>query len=152
VLRHHLARIHPVDVVGTEHHEVLGLLVDDQVGGLEDGIGAAGVPTRAESLLRRDGRHVVAEHRRHAPGLGDVPIQRVRLVLGEHADAQVSGVDQVRQREVHESVGAGERDGRFGAVRGEGIQPFAFATGEDDAQNVWRSSHGWTISSLSGCH
>ena len=100
VLLDHLPRVHPVDVVGAEHDDVVGLLVVDQVERLEDRVGAAGVPARAEPLLGRHRGDVVAEEGRHPPGLRDVPVQRVRLVLGQHADPQVAGVDQVGQHEV----------------------------------------------------
>ncbi len=52
----HLRRVHAVHVIGTEDHDVLGLFVGDEVHRLEDGVGAAGVPARSESLL---GRHRV---------------------------------------------------------------------------------------------
>jgi hypothetical protein len=49
VLLHHLPRVHPVDVVGTEDHDVLGLLVVDEVQRLVDGVGRAGEPLRARA-------------------------------------------------------------------------------------------------------
>ena len=65
---------------------IVGVLVDDQVHRLVDRVGAALVPLRAEPLLRRHRGDVVAEQRRHPPGQRDVPVERVRLVLGEHGD------------------------------------------------------------------
>src|SRR5699024_11140146 len=63
------------------------------------------------------------------------------FVLGEHHHAQISGVDHVGQREVHEPVDAAERDRRFGPDLRQGHQPFAFSTGQDDCENSW-CGHG----------
>ena len=49
---HHLLGVHPVHVVGTEHDDVVGVLVVDQVQRLVDRVGRAGVPARPEPLLR----------------------------------------------------------------------------------------------------
>jgi hypothetical protein len=84
VLVDHLREVHAVDVVGTHHDHDVRLLVTQQVERLEDGVRAAEVPVLADALLRRHRRDVVAEHRRHPPRLGDVPVEAVRLVLGQH--------------------------------------------------------------------
>ena len=44
VLVDHLPGVHPVDVVGTEDHDVIGVLVVDEVQRLEDRVGRARVP------------------------------------------------------------------------------------------------------------
>ena len=75
VLVDHLPRVHAVDVVGAEHDDDVGPLVVDEVEALEDRVGAAGVPARAEPLLRRHRGDVVAEQLRHPPGRGDVPVE-----------------------------------------------------------------------------
>ena len=49
----HLFGIHPVHVVGAEDHDVVGILVVDQVHRLVDRIGRPGVPARPQTLLRR---------------------------------------------------------------------------------------------------
>jgi hypothetical protein len=143
VLLHHLLRVHAVDVVGTEDDDVVRPLVVDEVQALEDGVGGAGEPARAEALLGRYRGHVVAQQRRHPPGHGDVPVQRVRLVLGEHDDLQVAAVDQVGQGEVDHAVQAAEGYGRLGAVRGQGHQPLALAPGENDREDL--GSHAATL-------
>ncbi|CAM5506702.1 hypothetical protein STENM327S_08349 [Streptomyces tendae] len=143
VLGEHLARVHPVHVVGAEHRYVLGLFVVHQVQRLEDRVGAAEVPARAEALLGGDGGDVVAEQAGHPPGGGDVPVQGVRLVLREDADPQDVAVDQVGQDEVDEPVGAAEGDRGFGAVRGQGHQAFALSARQHDAEHRRTSTtHG----------
>ena len=136
VLVDHLLRVHAVDVVGAEHHDVLRALVVDEVEALEDGVGAAGEPPRPEALLGRHGGDVVAEQRRHPPGGRDVTVEGVGLVLRQHADAQVAGVDEVGQHEVDEPVGPAEGDRGFRAVRGERHEALALAAGEDDPEHV----------------
>ena len=44
VLGDHLLGVHPVDVVGAEHDDVVGVLVADEVEALVDGVGRAGEP------------------------------------------------------------------------------------------------------------
>ena len=109
VVLDHLARVHAVDVVGAEHAHDVRVLVADEVEVLVDRVGRAGEPVRAAAHLGRHRRHVVAEDRREAPGLADVAVEAVALVLGEHDDLEVPGVGEVRQREVDEAVGAAER-------------------------------------------
>ena len=67
----------------------------DQVEILEDGIGRSGEPVRPAPHLRGHRGHVVLEHRAETPGLGDVAIEAVALVLREHDNLEVAGVDQV---------------------------------------------------------
>ena len=143
----HLGRVHPVDVVRTEDGDVVRALVEDQVLALEDRVRAAGVPAAAEPLLGRHGGDVLPEHAGQAPGLGDVAVQRVRLVLGEHADAVQPGVDHVGQHEVDQAVVAAERHRRLRAVRRQRPQSLALAAGQDDAQYVGglSSGHGATL-------
>ena len=137
VLVDDLLRVHPVDVVGADHHHQVGPLVVDQVQRLVDRVGGPGVPLRAEPLLGRDRGHVVAEQDAHPPGLADVPVQAVALVLGQHADAQAAAVDQVGQREIDQPVEAAERDGGLGPVRGQRRQPLAGPAGQHDPQDAW---------------
>jgi len=145
VLLHHLPRVHAVHVIGAEHHDVVRLLVVDQIGRLQDRVGAARVPPWAEPLLRRHGGDVVTDDGGHPPGLTDVPIQRVRLVLGEHADPQVLRVHQIGQHEIDQPIVATEWNGRLGAVCGERPQAFAFTTGEDYAEDARLAGHGLTL-------
>jgi hypothetical protein len=136
VLLPHLLGVHPVDVVGAEHDDHVGAVVVDEVPRLEDRVRRPGVPARAEALLSRDRRDVVAEQRAHPPGGGDVTVQTVALVLGQDGDVQDAGVDQVRQGEVDQPVEPGERDRGFGPVGGERSQPLALTTGEDDPHHL----------------
>ena len=75
VLGDHLARVHPVDVIGTEHDDVVGPLIMDQVEVLVDRIGRADEPARPAAHLGRHRGHVVAEQRRQPPGQRDVPVE-----------------------------------------------------------------------------
>ena len=61
VVGHHLREVHPVDVVGADHDDDVGLLVGEQVERLVDRVGAAEVPPLADALLRRHRGDVVAE-------------------------------------------------------------------------------------------
>ncbi len=71
-----------------------------------------------------------------APALADVAVERERLVLGEDVDVAQVGVDAVGQGDVDNAVLAGERYGGLGAVAGQGKQPFAGTTGEQNTQAI----------------
>ena len=142
VLVDHLREVHPVDVVGADHDDDVGLLVADQVERLVDRVRAAEVPVLADALLRRHRGDVVAEHRRHPPGLRDVPVQAVRLVLRQHDHLQVAGVHDVGEREVDEPVDAAERHRRFRTVGRQRHQPLPLPTGEDDGQDAFAVGRG----------
>ena len=129
VVIEHLARIHPVNVVRAEHHDVVGLLVVHEVQRLVDGVCGTRVPAGAQTLLGRHRRDVVAEQRRHAPRGGDVSVQGVRLVLGQDANTQETCVDQVGQHEVHEAIRTAEGHSRFGPVGRQRHQPLSGPTG-----------------------
>ena len=141
VLVDHLTRVHPIDVIGTEHGDDVGRLVVDEVEVLVDGVGGALEPVRPATHLGRYRCDVVVEHRREPPGLGDVAVEAVALVLGEHDDLQVAGIGEIRQREVDQSVRAGERNGRLGAVIGQRLETLAFAAGQHDHEHFRFDRH-----------
>ena len=135
VLLDHLREVHPVDVVSADHHDDVGLLVVDQVQALVDGVRTPGEPVLAQALLRGDGSHVVSQQCRHPPRLGDVGIEAVGLVLGQHDDPQVSGVHDVGQREVDQAVDPAERYRRLRTVGGQRHEAFAFPAGQHDREH-----------------
>ncbi len=147
----HLLGVHPVDVVGTEHDDVVGVLVVDEVERLKNRVGRPGVPARTEALLRGHRGDVLPGKPGQPPVLRDVAIQRMRLVLRQNADPQVSGVDQIRQHEVDEPVGAAEGNRRLGSIGGQRIQTFALTAGQDDAEHVWQFPHVSNLSAVTTC-
>src|ERR1700744_2908918 len=66
----------------------------------------------------------------------------MRLVLGENADPQITGIDEVGQHEVDQSICAPEGDRGVGAIRGQRIQTLPLTAAQDDAQHVWCFPHG----------
>ena len=148
VVGHHLREVHPVDVVGADHDHDVGLLVGEQVERLVDRVGAAEVPPLAHALLRRHRGDVVAEQVGHPPRRGDVPVEAVRLVLRQHDDLEVAGVDDVGQREVDEAVDAAERHRGFGPVGGQRHQALALTAGEDDGEDLLAGGVGAHASKL----
>src|SRR5665647_3190899 len=125
VLLDHMAEVHAIDVVRAHHHDDVGVLVVHEVQALVDRVGAAAEPALVDALLGRHRCHVVAEHRRHAPGLADVTVEAVRLVLGENDDLEIPRVHDVAECEVDQPVDTTERHRRLGTVRGQGQEPLA---------------------------
>ena len=144
----HLHRIHAVDVVGTEHDDVVGALVVHEVEALEDRVRAARVPAGSQPLLRRNRGHVVAHQRGHPPGLGDVTVQAVRLVLGQNAHSPEPGVDEIREDEIDQPVGPAERDCGLRSVGRQRHQSLALATSEDHRQDMRVRTHTRTLAPL----
>src|SRR6201997_5527407 len=70
----------------------------------------------------------------------------MRLVLGENADPQVAGIDEVGEHEIDQPIGTTEGNCGFGPVRGQRIQPLALTAGQDNAQHVWCFPHGYKLS------
>ena len=111
VLVDHLYRVHPVHMIGPEDGHEVGRVALDDVQRLVDRVCRAGLPVRAEPLLRRDRRHVATQQVAQLPGGGDVPVQAVALVLREHVDPMDAAVDQIGHREIDQPVRAAERNG-----------------------------------------
>ena len=141
----HLPEVHPVDVVGADHDHDVGLLVVDEVQALQDRVGGAGEPALAEPLLRRHRGDVGVEQGGHPPGLGDVTVEAVGLVLGEDDDLSQPGVYEVGDREIDQSVLSAEGHRRFCAIGREGHESLALAAGEDDAEDLLWSGHDPTL-------
>jgi hypothetical protein len=137
----HLLRIHAVDVIGTEHADVFRVLVTDEIEVLVDGVRGALEPAPAEAHLRRHGHHVVVEEVGHPPGLGDVPIEAVALVLREHGDAQEAAVHEIGEREIDDPVVCTERHGGLAAIARERVEALALPARENHAEYVGALGH-----------
>ena len=148
MLLHHLLRVHAVHVIGTEHDDVLGVFVVHKVEGLQDGIGGAGEPPLAEALLSRDRGDILPGQAGELPRLRDVAVQRVALVLGEHADLVVSGVHQVGQYKVDEAVVAAEGNRWLGAVSGKRVQALALTASQHNGQDIRCALHIFQTSEI----
>ena len=130
-----------VIVFGAEDDDVLRVLVVDEVQGLKDRVRRTGEPALAQSLLSRHRGDVLAGDAGQLPRLRNVTVERMGLVLGQHADLVVTRVDQVRQHEVDEPVASSERNGGLCAVRSEREQTLALTAGENDGQDVRLTPH-----------
>ena len=136
VLLDHVAEVHAVDVVRADDDDDLGPRVVDEVEALVDRVRATEEPVLVDALLGRHGRHVVAQEGGHAPRLGDVRVEAVRLVLRQDDDLEVAGVDDVGQGEVDETIDARERDRRLGPVGGERHEPLALSSCQHDGEDL----------------
>ena len=131
VVLDHLGEVHAVDVVRADDDDVLGLFIVDDVQGLVDRVRAAQVPVRTAALLSGNRGDEVAEKGGRVPGLGDVAVKRVRLVLRQHDDLEVAGVDDIRQSEIDEAEVAAEGDRGLRPHLGQGHEPLPLAARQD---------------------
>ena len=137
VVGDHRAIVHLVDMVAGEHQHVLGVMRDDQLEVLIDGIRGAAVPAGAQLLLRRHHFHELAELAAQiAPAVLHVLDQRLCLVLREDGDLADAGVDAVGEHEVDDAELAAEGRGRLAALCGQIVQPLTAAAGHDHRQGA----------------
>ena len=64
-------------------------------------------------------------------------VEAVALVLRQHGDLEIAGVDEVREREVDEPVVAAERHRGLGAVERQRQQALALAARQHDPEDAW---------------
>ena len=95
MLGNHLLGIHSVHVIGTEHNHIVGLLIIDQVEGLQERIGGTQIPVLAQTLLGRRRGNILRGRPGELPCLRNMPVEGVGFILREHTNLEVAGIDQV---------------------------------------------------------
>jgi len=65
-----------------------------------------------------------------------MPMERGGIELGQEKDAFEAGVQAIGDRDIHNAILAGQRDGRFGAIFGQREETGAGAATEDDRQDA----------------
>ena len=96
VLVDHLTGVHSIDVVSTKDRHVVGSFVVNEVEVLIDRVGRSLEPLWAAAHLCRHRRHIVVEERGESPGLRDVAVEAMALVLREYNDFEIAGIREVR--------------------------------------------------------
>jgi hypothetical protein len=77
--------------------------------------------------------------------LRNVPVQGGGIELSQKINPPQSGVDAVGNRDVNDAIFAGQRNGRLGALFGQGKQPRPLPATHDDRKHiarVWRLPSG----------
>ena len=112
-----LAEVHPVKLVPAQDQHVLKVIVQQVNQVLADGIGRALVPRVARRrLLRREDVDKPARKVVKLVRVGDVPVQRGGIELGQQVNLVQPGVDAVRNWDVHQAILPRQRHCRLGAV------------------------------------
>ena len=135
------AVVHLVDMIARQDQHEARVVGADDVEILVHGVGGAAVPLTADSLRCRqdfDELALAGAGLEPRPALHQVPYQRMRLVLGQHADPAYARIDAVRQREIDDPELAAEVQRGFGAPVGQLVQPRPMAAGENQRQRVPR--------------
>ncbi len=129
---HHLANIHPIDVIGAEdrHHVRLGLFNEIDV--LVNGVGGSSIPVLAQGTHLRGNRddEMISQQAGRLPSLAQVLQQRLALELNQDVDGIDSRVDQVAEDEVDNPITAAKWDGRLGTLFGERIEARPLTPGQ----------------------
>ncbi len=117
----HLPDIHPVDVIGAEQHDQIGLGLLDQVGVLEDGVGRAAVPrlTRRAHLRRHRNDELLLKQSAELPAVAQVLKQRLAPELDQNIDRENSGIDEITQDEIDDAIFAAKWHRGLGALPGQ---------------------------------
>ena len=140
VLLDHRRVVHAVQVVAGEDQVVLRVVIDEMPRRLSDRVGRALEPVRVVGrLLRREDLDEPAGEHVHPVRLGDVPVERCRIELGQHVDPPDVGVQAVADRHVDQPVLARDRHGRLGAEMSEGKQAGAASAPEDECEDVFHA-------------
>ena len=135
----HLPVVHAVHMIaGEDQHQVAAQARDDaQV--LAHGVGGTLEPAFVvHRLLGSQDLHEAVRERIEFVGSDDVPVQRDRVVLREQEHPLHPGVDGVADRNVDQSILAGDRHRRLGAQPGQRVQTTASAPSQDDHDHIPR--------------
>ncbi len=132
VVLQHDGVVHLVNMIAGQNHHIFGLARLDDVDVLIDRISRAAVPVFFVHPLLRGEQidHFVEFGAQKAPAALQVAQQRVRFVLGDHADAADARIDAVGQREVDDAELAAEIHRGLGALVGELLEPRAAPAGQ----------------------
>jgi hypothetical protein len=138
VILDHLSDVHPVDVIRTEHnHEIWGGLLDE-VEILMDGIGGSSVPLLAlgSHLGRHRNQELVFQNTPQLPTIAQVLQKGLAAKLDQHVNGENTGIDQIAEHEVDNSVLSTKGDCRLGTFMGQWIEPRSLASGENKGKNL----------------
>jgi len=92
-----------------------GVIVPDMVDGLTDRVGGALIPSGAvRRLLSGQDIHETTGKHAEPVGLVNVPVQGLRIVLGQDEDPVDIGINTITDRNIYESVFPGYRYRRLG--------------------------------------
>ncbi len=83
-------------------------------------------------------------------GLAGVAMHRGGIELGQQVDLIEPAIEAIADRDVHESVHAGEGHGRLGALSGERAQTGAASTADDDCDHALTDGHSVPLPNSGG--
>ena len=116
---------------------------------LAHGIGCSLKPLRTFwSLFGSNDFNEAVRKSRKAIRLGDVSIERCRVVLRENKSAKNVGVDAVRKCYIYEPVFSSQRNRRFRSSLRQRKQSVSSASSENYSQQFWSGRHCCTSPSF----
>jgi len=149
-----VAVVEPVDVVGGEDEEHVGVEGRDLLPGTVERVRVSAIPA---ALVVADvgvegAKAAVRPVEVPGPATREMRGERVRLVLLEHPDVPDPAVVAVGEREVDEPVDAGERQRRLRALRRQDLEAAAFTARKHEREDFGAgAAHGGIMGTLGPC-
>jgi len=120
--------------------EILGAGYLDLKQLLADGVGRPLIPVEIGGrLLGCQDLNPAGVEEVEMIGLGDMPVERGRLELGQNGDFMHAGVETVAQRYVDQAVLPGDRNRRLGPVARQRPQPRPAPSAQDHTEHTFVS-------------
>ncbi len=133
----HLAIIHAIEMVTRQDQHILRARGLDLEQLLADGICRALIPVRPfGSLLGGQDVHPAGMEHVKVIRLGNVPVERNGIELGQDRHAVDPRVDAVADRDINETVLPRDRHGRLGAHLRQWVQAGSFTSSHNHTQDI----------------
>ncbi len=133
---HQVAEVHAVQLIAGQDQNVVAGIFLDVTDLLAHGVGGALVPVGLLiGLLSGQDLDEAAAERVELVRVGQVPVQANAQELGQHVNAVEAAVDAITNRDVDETIFAGDGHGRFAPQFGQRKEPGAAAAAEDQAED-----------------
>jgi hypothetical protein len=133
----HLFVIHAIQLIARKNQHVIDVGLLHVADLFPHRIGGALVPVDSiHRLLRRQDLHKAAVVGIELVGVADMPMQADRHELRQHVNAIDAAVDAIGQRDIDQTVFAGQGHGRFGAIFCQRIESRAPAAAQYQCDHI----------------
>ena len=137
VLSDNAAKIHAIELIAAQDEHEIEIVIQEVSEILAHRIGGPLIPrVIGECLFRSQNFHEPSRKMIELVGLGDMPVERGRVELGEEVNALQIGIDAVGNRDVDQTILPGQRHRRLGSLLGQREETGPLPSSHDDGQDV----------------